>query len=229
MGDVNGVAVTTVRPVITPLEWVEDKTDWPAHIQRQASFAKSALNTDLKIGIDIVKDFEKHQAWQYVNQDRETFYKFGLNIDPASLPNIMEGYKVLVLQGLTPTHWRQAVDAIEPASPPNIAAKTTPRNEKGHRLPVKMNKHNNRQKHKTVNEVLISRLKRDRPDIAQRLANGEFRSVRAAARAAGFKLYSPVPLYQLRCYWRKASAEEREIFRKEITEDSRPGYQSAGN
>ena len=32
---------------------------------------------------------------------------------------------------------------------------------------------------------LVSRLKRDRPDIAERLADGEFRSVRAAAVEAG--------------------------------------------
>ena len=39
---------------------------------------------------------------------------------------------------------------------------------------------------------IISRLKRDRPDIAQRLEAGEFRSARAAAREAG----AVPPLYE---------------------------------
>ena len=64
---------------------------------------------------------------------------------------------------------------------------------------------------------LIARLKRDHPDIAERLANGEFRSVRAAARAVGIKVAkSYYPLTQLRYAWRKASDAERSTFLAEI-------------
>jgi hypothetical protein len=62
---------------------------------------------------------------------------------------------------------------------------------------------------------LVARLKRDRPDIAERLANGEFRSVRAAAREAGMKVDTP-PIVVLRRAWKRASPEEREAFLTEI-------------
>ena len=113
MGQVTGVVAKTAHSIMTPLEWIEDKSELPDQIYRQASFAAGALNTDLKIGIDIVQNFERHQAWIYMNQDRDTFYRFRLNIDPENLPKIMEGYKVLAAQGLTPTHWRQAVEAVQ--------------------------------------------------------------------------------------------------------------------
>jgi len=64
---------------------------------------------------------------------------------------------------------------------------------------------------------LIARMKRDAPDIAERLAEGEFRSVRAAARAAGIKVEA-TPLELLRRAWKRASSEERETFKAEINQ-----------
>lgn len=62
---------------------------------------------------------------------------------------------------------------------------------------------------------IVARLKRDHPDIAKRLARGEFKSARAAAREAGIKI-DLTPLQQLRRYWKTASEEERAAFREEI-------------
>lgn len=62
---------------------------------------------------------------------------------------------------------------------------------------------------------IIARLKRDAPDIADRLARGEFKSAAAAARAAGFKI-DPSPISQLRRWWRRASDDERAAFLDEI-------------
>lgn len=62
---------------------------------------------------------------------------------------------------------------------------------------------------------LIARLKRDHPDIAARFAAGEFKSARAAARAAGIKVDTP-PLQLLRRAWKRATPEERATFRDEI-------------
>jgi len=57
-------------------------------------------------------------------------------------------------------------------------------------------------------------LKRDAPEFAQRLAAGEFPSARAAAIAAG--IVKPTPeLTILRRAWKRASKQEREIFRAE--------------
>jgi hypothetical protein len=64
---------------------------------------------------------------------------------------------------------------------------------------------------------LIAKLKRDAPEFAERLARGEFRSARSAALAAGI-IKPPTPLIILRRAWRRASDDERETFRREITE-----------
>jgi hypothetical protein len=61
----------------------------------------------------------------------------------------------------------------------------------------------------------IARLKRDHPTIAEALARGEYRSVRAAAIAAGF-VRELSPLDYLRRSWRKASAEDRATFLAEM-------------
>ncbi len=50
-----------------------------------------------------------------------------------------------------------------------------------------------------------------RPDILERMKAGEFRSVRAAAIAAGI-VKVPTRLQQLQRVWKKLSAKEREDF-----------------
>lgn len=149
-----------------------------------ASFAQSRLNTDLKTALEIIEQFEKHRAWEYSpHKTRDNFYRFWLNIDPENIPNIVEGYKVLVAQGLTPTHWRQAVDA----APAIKKVGAQPGNKNRRRVYNDCPPDQAIVRQLKGNKYLIARLKRDHPDIAQRLADGEFRSVRAAAQAAGFK------------------------------------------
>jgi len=63
---------------------------------------------------------------------------------------------------------------------------------------------------------LASRLKRDHPDIAERLAAGEFKSVRAAAIFADI-VKVPTQLDLLRKAWRKATDADRKAFLTEIT------------
>ena len=62
---------------------------------------------------------------------------------------------------------------------------------------------------------LVAKLKRDAPEFAERLAAGEFKSARAAARAAGFKVDTP-PLTLARRAWKRMSANERATFLAEI-------------
>ena len=58
---------------------------------------------------------------------------------------------------------------------------------------------------------LVARLKRDHPDIAERLAAGEFHSARAAAIAAGI-IVPPTPLDQVLRAFRRLSAEDQAAF-----------------
>jgi hypothetical protein len=64
--------------------------------------------------------------------------------------------------------------------------------------------------------AITARLKRDRPDIAERLARGEFRSARAAAIEAGI-VRVPRPLDELRRAWKRARPDERKTFLKAST------------
>jgi hypothetical protein len=202
MGRINGVKETVVRSVITPLEWIEDKAEWPDQIFRQASFAGSALNEDLKTGLAIIENFEKHKAWEYVKQDRETFFRHQVHVDPEHLPAILEGYKVLVGRGERPTHWRQAVDAVNP------------RKERSEQNCV----HVNGRTTYTRSRTLIAILKRERPDIAERLAQGEFLNVSSAMREAGIQVLNSerCSLTSLRYWWRKCSKNQRRDFMEEI-------------
>lgn len=76
----------------------------------------------------------------------------------------------------------------------------------------------------THSDRIVARLKRDRPDIAKRLADGEFKSARAAALAAGFKV-GQSPLQVLISQWKKASSQERKAFLVEIHAVRQPHLQ----
>jgi hypothetical protein len=61
----------------------------------------------------------------------------------------------------------------------------------------------------------LSRLAGEHPAILQALQRGEYRSVRAAAKAAGL-LHERTPLEQLHYDWQRASADERACFLADI-------------
>lgn len=65
--------------------------------------------------------------------------------------------------------------------------------------------------HGNTKQYQIARLKRDRPDIADALARGEYPSVRAAAKAAGI-VQDPTPLTLLQRAWTKAAPADHQGF-----------------
>ena len=72
----------------------------------------------------------------------------------------------------------------------------------------------------TTARYLLNRLKRKRPDLAEAYTRGEYRSVHAAAKAAGW-IKEPTPLDELHRAWRKASHEERIQFFNDIPDSER--------
>jgi hypothetical protein len=64
-------------------------------------------------------------------------------------------------------------------------------------------------------EYLAARLKRDHPEIAAKVAAGDYASIREAAVAAGI-VKPPSPLAQMRSAWKRASPEQQATFRREI-------------
>jgi len=65
---------------------------------------------------------------------------------------------------------------------------------------------------------LTSRIKRDHPEILERMKAGEFKSVRQAALAARI-IKEPTTLALLNRYWKKANPAEQVQFIKNITKD----------
>ena len=64
---------------------------------------------------------------------------------------------------------------------------------------------------------LAARIKRDHPDIAERIEAGEFKSMRQAAIAAGI-IHVKTPLEQLAYWWKKADDDERAAFLSQMVE-----------
>jgi hypothetical protein len=62
---------------------------------------------------------------------------------------------------------------------------------------------------------LAARIKRDHPEIAAKVAAGDYASIREAAVAAGI-VKPPSPLAQMRSAWKRASPEQQATFRREI-------------
>jgi hypothetical protein len=69
----------------------------------------------------------------------------------------------------------------------------------------------------TQAEYLVRRLKRDAPEIAEKLARGEYPSARAAGIAAGI-VKVPTALEQIRRLLPRLTADERETLRRELGE-----------
>jgi hypothetical protein len=65
---------------------------------------------------------------------------------------------------------------------------------------------------------LVSKLKRDRPDVAARMAAGEFKSVSQGLRAAGMLPPIPTAGEKLRQRWNKLSLDEQDRFLCEVLE-----------
>lgn len=76
-------------------------------------------------------------------------------------------------------------------------------------------------KHGTDPLYLTSRIKRDRPDIAERMVAGEFKSVRQAAIEAGI-IKVKTPLQQVEYWWVKLTEQEQREFlaSKEVSNGS---------
>jgi hypothetical protein len=136
----------------------------------------------------------------------ETPWPYGLGLPPGVGPAIIaEKNKAKTI----------ATIAQELAADPNMKALASgPGRPEGSRNNV-ANRHINSLSSDSA-ERIIRRLKRDAPEIAEALANGDYKSARAAAIAAGI-ITPPTTLDQLRRSWRKATPLERKTFLKEVS------------
>ncbi len=75
-------------------------------------------------------------------------------------------------------------------------------------------------RHGTHSAALLAvRLAQEHPDFYEAFAQGKYRSIRAAAEAAGIVKRANDPLPRLKSFWKRASKKERAAFRKWLESD----------
>lgn len=98
-----------------------------------------------------------------------------------------------------------------------IDSNPPPRGKQGRKRKGKENaaarQHLNGHDRGRTTEVLASRLATEHPKFYAGFRNGTYKSIRAAAEAAGLVKPGHDPLMRLKAYWKKASPEQKEAFR----------------
>lgn len=187
---------------------------WPELIGEYRFFCKRALPADCRELLRMTNE-GKQVGWAgYGNRD--SYVRDGLGLDPQAVNWALEGLRIAgekaaIGYETAQDIGRQAAQAQAMAQPNGVAAVA----KHG------FNQHTGGGSITTSSlgrgaAYIIAKLKRDRPDVAERLAAGEFRSARAAAREAG--LVREHPLTDLRRAWKRASEAERDTFRAEISQ-----------
>lgn len=183
---------------------------------RIGSARQGAANTaiDSRPFINCVRDIKRHKAWEVYFKDGEKtwerFCKELLDTEPEFVDQVEIGVEVLEEAGhFGPIPEKQAIDVAMRA-----------RNAKElmeHRRPTKEesdDKGNNVTFIRGNNpDYLAARIKRDRPDIHERMKAGEYKSVRAAAKDAGI-IRELATLEKAQKLWLKMTAKERAAFQK---------------
>lgn len=96
-----------------------------------------------------------------------------------------------------------------------VLAKCAPKNGRGRPKKEEAEKHTRvcfSRQQPLRKPVLSARLAQDYPDFYEAFTRGQYKSIRAAAEAAGIVKPGHDPLPRLKQYWKKATAEQRQAF-----------------
>ena len=137
---------------------------------------------DCRSLINFVDEAASHRIWEHTGHaDLDDYIHHGLDIDPELVEWARLGLSVIGKE--KPVSLGVAIDAGKKvaetmAKAPDLKPNGRPRADDGKgtkQVPLS----------KGGNDRLAARIKRDHPEIAARVANGEFKSIRAAALEAG--------------------------------------------
>jgi hypothetical protein len=213
----SGVTISRVYPTSEPLALVPVEERWDVVLRRGYLF-KCTLHYDLDTALRLIDDIEQTEGWSFVGVTRESFFRFTCGIASVDeLEQIRAGYAVMRGKGLRTGTKEQALayaaaDGVGKAMAPEGGRPRDNQNlANSYVLPTGS----------TSAARIVARLKRDHPDIAERLAAGEFRSARAAAIEAGL-VVPATPLRVVRSAWRRATTEEREAIAAWVDEQMSP-------
>jgi hypothetical protein len=171
----------------------------------------SVLNRDLEWAVKFIEDIDAEEAWKWFDLDRETFYARRCSIIAGRIDKIKkEVAKLRALGQPVPSEARHL--QCEQAQIELLQAN---QNLGGRGNKLRANDTQFRNESPTSQKRLLRRLARHAPKILDRYEQGEFKSVRAAAIAAGI-VKVPTSLELLQKTWNKATEAERAAFRATI-------------
>jgi len=191
---------------------------WARAIHAQLSVALSKEETSVRTVRDALRQLEDVQGYQHLYREDGSFYAslhdfatakppFGLGFDPEVVFAIVSETRALVL-GQPIRKLREKAgnpdghNQYSPIEVRNCVKNTIPQGKMVSRG-------------STNRAYLLPRLKRDAPEIFAALERGEYRSARAAAKAAGI-VRDSTPLEVLSAAWRKVSEADLLCFLSEV-------------
>jgi hypothetical protein len=174
---------------------------WAVMMRDELRTAMGDARYNMQVAQGIFRQLQEHGGWQHLRSaKRQPFRSFD---HFCSDPNGFGMERFEIERRLT-AHEMARPDGVLPLAPHG-----------GDR--TEQVDHINLNKGGTSSAYLVARLKRDHPDIAERLAAQEFPSARAAAIEAGI-IRPPSPIALVRRAWKHATPEERDTIRAWIDE-----------
>lgn len=193
--DPGTVAVAT-ETYVAPV-FVEGTDEWALDVARWCRRVLKTVKGDCS---KVTRNLPALRKWcECHSTEWDQFCRDRLEIDPGFLAEIERGVQILRGSGdtkpvtqaraLKTAQAAQAADAAPPLPTHTESAKKQPRTESGKMMPKtsKETVSSNSTNGSRGNDYLSRRIKRDAPEVFERMKAGEFRSVAAAAREAGIK------------------------------------------
>lgn len=184
------------------------RKQWRALTYARAGYCRKTFQQDCLKLLFFISDARENEFLGY--PDEESYLRDGLSLDPLTVSVVAEYLRA---------HGEEAIGFDAAADIQRRMAAKEAREQAEHRPQGK-----HRELHHAIGMMkqgsnnaayLLRRLARDHPDILKCYERGEFKSVRAAAMAAGI-IKPSSPLDQLRKAWAKATRDERSTFLSEV-------------
>jgi len=171
-GNARGTARRSALDEIGDRDAEPGSRPWAVYFSFVTKQARHKLDGEVKELTRLIGYLKEHEAWKALG-----YPSFGLM---AERECDLSGDDLDRLETADP---KQSIGvALGPRPGPAPGSMTTAARQS---TPIDANRMNKCKSQGTTIEYLAARLERDRPDIVERMRNGEFRSIRAAAREAG--------------------------------------------
>jgi hypothetical protein len=206
------VGINTGVTSATPLAEVP-RREWPDVLELRRMFCRRSLPGDCRLLLHFIDDGRQSGFGGY--PDEEAYVRDGLGLDPKAVAWAIKGLKLTGSDVPVPFD-----DAVRKGAA-QIMAEAKPLAKHG-----EIGRGRDRGSNRTSNTrgetaaYLAARIKRERPDIAEAVERGEYRSIRAAAIAAAI-VKQQTPLERIYKLLPKLSQNELEQLAAEV--DRRKG------